>query len=48
MEMTEEDFDKITGFECFSSNKEDPEAIYVGNNRQRNNERMYVKIKYTE
>lgn len=48
IEMTEEDFDKITGFECFSSNKEDPEAIYVGNNRQRNNERMYVKIKYTE
>lgn len=40
--MTNEEFDDLVGVETFTSNED--EGIYVGNNRQKNNERMYVNI----
>ena len=42
MEMTNDEFDELTGVETFITNED--EGIYVGNNRQKNDERMFVEI----
>ena len=44
VEMTDEDFDELEGVETFQTDENDEESIYVGNNRQKNNERMFIKI----
>lgn len=43
-ELTTEEFDNLEGVETFVSNEDDENAIYVGNNRQKNNERMYINL----
>lgn len=42
--MDEEEFNDLKGVETFITDEENPFAIYCGNNRQRNNERMFVTI----
>ena len=44
VEMNEDDFSSLEGTETFEADKYDDDAIYCGNNRHRNNERMYIKI----
>ena len=44
VEMTDEEFDKLDGVETIQTTEDDEESIYVGNNRQKNNERMFVRI----
>ena len=44
VEMTDEEFDELEGVETFQTDENDEESVYVGNNRQKNNERMFVKI----
>lgn len=48
VELSEDEFDKLRGTETFETTKEDEEGIYCGNNRYRNNERMYITIKRTK
>lgn len=47
-EMTQDEFNNIEGVETFLSDKDDPESFYCGNNRQKGNERMYIKIERNE
>lgn len=42
--MTEEEFNGLKGVETFLSDEDDQFSIYCGNNRQRNNERMFITI----
>lgn len=44
VEMTNDEFSKLDGVETILTDENDDDAIYVGNNRQRNNERMFVRI----
>lgn len=44
--INDDDFDLIPGVETFLTTEDD--GIYVGNNRQRGNERMFIKIKRIE
>ncbi len=48
VELSEDEFDKLRGTETFETTKEDEGGIYCGNNRYRNNERMYITIKRTK
>lgn len=48
VELTDEDFSKLSGTETFASTEDDENAIYCGNNRQKNNEKMYVRIVRTK
>lgn len=48
VELSEEEFSKLSGTETFPSTEDDEEAVYCGNNRQKNNERMYIKIVRTK
>jgi hypothetical protein len=48
VELTEDEFSKLTGTETFPSTEDDEEAIYCGNNRQKNNEKMYIRIVRTK
>ena len=34
----------VDSVETFQTDENDEESVYVGNNRQKNNERMFVKI----
>lgn len=42
--MTDDEFDLVGGVETFETTKDDEMCVYVGNNRYRNNERMYVNV----
>lgn len=42
VEMNDEEFNNLKGVETFLTNEND--GLYVGNNRQKNNERMYIDI----
>ena len=44
IECTESEFDLFYGVETFLCEETEPNSIYCGNNRLRNNERMYIKI----
>ena len=46
VELSEDEFDKLRGTETFETDKE--HGVYCGNNRYRNNERMYITIKRTK
>ena len=48
VELTDDEFSKLSGTETFASTEDDEEAIYCGNNRQKNNERMYIRIVRTK
>lgn len=48
LEMTDEEFDKLPGVETFLCEKDTPNSFYCGNNRQKNNERMYITIDRNE
>lgn len=48
VELTDEEFSKLQGTETFASTEDDEEAIYCGNNRQKNNEKMYIRIVRTK
>lgn len=48
VEMDDEEFSKLSGTETFPSTEDDEDAVYVGNNRQKNNEKMFVKIVRTK
>ncbi len=43
-EMSHDEFDGLVGVETFQTSEDDEMSVYVGNNRQKNNERMYVRI----
>lgn len=43
-EMTESEFSELLGVETFETDKDNIEGVFCGFNRQRNNERMYVRI----
>lgn len=38
------DFDDMPGVEAFAADKDDINSFYCGNNQQKNNERMYIKL----
>ena len=44
VELTDEEFSKLSGTETFASTEDDEDAIYCGNNRQKNDEKMYIRI----
>lgn len=48
VELTDDEFSNISGTETFASTEDDEEAIYCGNNRQKNNEKMYIRIVRTK
>jgi hypothetical protein len=48
VEMNDDEFSNLYGTETFESNEGDDEAVYCGNNRQRNNEEMYIRIVRTK
>ena len=48
VELDDEEFDKLSGTETFASTEYDDDAIYCGNNRQKNNEKMYIRIVRTK
>lgn len=48
IELTDDEFSKLSGTETFASTEDDEDAIYCGNNRQKNNERMYIRIVRTK
>lgn len=48
VEMGDDEFSKLRGTETFVTDKEDENGIYCGNNRFRNNERMYIRIVRTK
>lgn len=48
VEMNDEEFSALTGTETFETTKDDEDGVYCGNNRFRNNERMYIKIVRTK
>ena len=47
-EMNEEEFSALVGTETFPTTKEDENGVYCGNNRFRNDERMYITIVRTK
>ena len=48
VEMNDEEFSSLKGTETFPTDKEDESGIYCGNNRFRNDERMYIRIVRTK
>ena len=48
VELTDEEFSKLSGTETFASTEDDEDAVYCGNNRQKNNEKMFIKIVRTK
>ena len=48
VELTDEEFSSLSGTETFASTEDDEDAIYCGNNRQKNNEKMYIRIVRTK
>lgn len=44
-DISYEDFLKLPGCEAIETDKEDPNAVFVGCNRWRNNEPMYVNLR---
>jgi hypothetical protein len=48
VEMSDEEFSSLKGTETFPTNKEDENGVYCGNNRFRDNERMYIRIVRTK
>lgn len=48
VELNDEEFSALVGTETFEATKEDENGVYCGNNRFRNNERMYIKIVRTK
>lgn len=42
VELTDEEFSKLSGTETFQTDENN--GVYCGNNRYKNNERMYIKI----
>lgn len=48
VEMNDEDFSALVGTETFETTKDDEDGVYCGNNRFRNNERMYIRIVRTK
>lgn len=47
-EMTDDDFDNLLGVETIETNSDDENAIFVGFNRQKENQRMYININRNE
>lgn len=47
-EMTHDEFNELNGVETFLTSKDDPCGFYCGNNRHKNNERMYIQIQRNE
>ena len=48
VEMNDEEFSALVGTETFETTKDDENGVYCGNNRFRNNDRMYIKIVRTK
>lgn len=48
VEMNNEEFSALVGTETFETTKDDEEGVYCGNNRFRDNERMYIRIVRTK
>jgi hypothetical protein len=48
VEMDDEEFSALTGTETFETTKDDEEGVYCGNNRFRDDERMYIRIVRTK
>ena len=48
VELTDDEFSAIRGTETFPTEKNDENGIYCGNNRFRDNERMYIRIVRTK
>jgi hypothetical protein len=46
--MDDEEFSALTGTETFETTKDDEEGVYCGNNRFRDDERMYIRIVRTK
>ena len=46
--MNDEEFSALVGNETLENNKDDENGVYCGNNRFRNNDRMYIKIVRTK
>ena len=44
VELSDDEFSKLPGTETFESTDSDECAVYCGNNRYKNNERMYIRI----
>lgn len=44
VEMTDEEFSSITGVETFAASEDDENSLFVGFNRFKDNERMYITI----
>ena len=48
VEMNDEEFSSLVGTETFETTEDDECGVYCGNNRFRDNERMYIKIVRTK
>ncbi len=48
IEISDDEFDKISGWEFKETSQDDPNSILVGNNRYKNNEKIYGKIIHTK
>jgi hypothetical protein len=48
IELSEEEFSELSGTETFASTEDDEDAVYCGNNRQNNNEKMFIRIVRTK
>lgn len=48
VELSDEEFSKLPGTETFPSTEDDEGAVYCGNNRQKDNEKMFIKIVRTK
>ena len=42
--LSDDEFDSIPGVETFQTDENDLDGFYCGNNRLKNNERMYIKV----
>ena len=48
VELDDEEFDKLLGTETFPSTEDDEDAVYCGNNRQKGDEKMFIRIVRTK